>query len=274
VGNTSLFRCSQCETWSSLPRVDTSHQAALHDSAEYFDHEYFKARRQITQHVEKRCRQVFERLTAAIDTSSLRGLRLLDVGCDTGTFLECAAQQFGIVPVGLDVASRSVSTCLSAGIEAYQATIETAPENLTSLRAITAIDVVEHVADPAGFLRALRARLAPGGVVYLETPNIRSAVYRLGRALCRVLGGHPRGVFERLFPPQHIQYFTVQSFERLMRDAGFDVVRTGTRVLPWADIGTSLLVRAAVSLLEVVDQLTGNEILIWAVVRQPATTNR
>jgi 2-polyprenyl-3-methyl-5-hydroxy-6-metoxy-1,4-benzoquinol methylase len=274
VGNTSLFRCAQCGTWSSLPRVDTSHQAALHDSAEYFDHEYFKARRQITPHLEQRCRQVFARLAVGIDTASLRGQRLLDVGCDTGTFLECAAQQFGILPVGLDVASRSVSTCLSAGIEAYHATIETAPENLASLRAITAIDVVEHVADPAGFLCALRARLALGGVVYLETPNIRSSVYRLGRVLSRVLGGRPRGVFERLFPPQHIQYFTIESFERLARDAGFEVVRTGTRVLPWADIGTSLLVRAAVSSLELVDRLTGNEILIWAVLRQPASANR
>jgi SAM-dependent methyltransferase len=269
-----LFRCSECDTWSSHPRIDATLQATIHDSGDYFDHPYFKGRREMTKRIQVRCRELFERLGCAIDTHSLRGERLLDVGCDTGIFLKCAARQFGIIPVGLDVASRAVAASTSAGIETYQATLEAAPEHLTGFRAITAIDVVEHVVDPAGFLRAVRSRLGPGGVVYLETPNSRSAVYWLGRMIGSVTGGRPRGVFNRLFPPQHIQYFTVQSFERLARQAGLEVVRIGTRILPWTDISTSVPVRAAMSLIQTSDLLTGNEILIWAVLRRPVSARQ
>jgi 2-polyprenyl-3-methyl-5-hydroxy-6-metoxy-1,4-benzoquinol methylase len=270
VGDFRLFRCPDCATWSSHPRVDVAHQAALHDSAEYFEHEYFKGRREVSARIERRCEDIFGRLSCAVDPRSLGGERLLDVGCDTGGFLESAARQFGIKPVGLDVAARAVRASSAAGIEAYHATIESAPAELRDFRVITAIDVVEHVTDPLGFLRAVKARLAPGGAVYLETPNIRSSVYGVGRMLCGALGGRPRPVFERLFPPQHIQYFTSQSLERLVGKSGLELVRMGRRHLPSADISASAVVRSGVGLMQVADRLTRREILIWAVLRRPA----
>jgi 2-polyprenyl-6-hydroxyphenyl methylase / 3-demethylubiquinone-9 3-methyltransferase len=273
AGSVHLFRCAECETWTSLPRVTASDQAAIHDSAGYFEHPYFQGRRDLSRRMQDRCREVFERMSVAIDPNSLRGERLLDVGCDTGRFLEAAVRQLEVVPVGLDVASRAVRAASSAGIETYQATIESAPSHLTGFRAITAIDVVEHVADPAAFLSAVRDRLAPRGAVYLETPNSRSAVYRLGRVLCSLTNARPQGVFERLFPPQHIQYFTPQSFDRLVRGAGLEIVRIGTRILPWQDLATSFPVRAAMSLLQSIDRFAANEILIWAVLRRENTCN-
>ena len=135
---------------------------------------------------------------------------------------------------------------------------------------ITAIDLIEHVPDPGSFLRHLRKRLRPGGVVYLETPNIRSMVYRFGRTLSRLTGGRPRSLFERLFPAQHVQYFNPNSLGALALDNGFGVVRMDTRILPSSDIAAGALARAAISVLQALDSLSRTEILIWAVLKRPA----
>ena len=43
---------------------------------------------------------------------------------------------------------------------------------------VTSLEVLEHVSDPAAFIAALRAALAPGGLMILSTPN-RTARSRL-----------------------------------------------------------------------------------------------
>jgi SAM-dependent methyltransferase len=266
-----LNACEACGSWTYLPRRSSSEQAAIHDTEEYFDHPYFALRRSVSPALIRRCRDIFGRLEQSTDIAALRGQRLLDVGCDTGGFLQAARQEFGIVPVGVDAASRSVEAMQRQGIEAHLGSIERAPSHLIDFSVITAIDLIEHVSDPAGFLREIRERLRPGGVVYLETPNIQSAVYRVGCALNRLTHGRPEGLFERLFPPQHVQYFTMTSLAGLARTAGFEVVQIQNRVLPWGDIAASMPVRTAMSAMQLLDRGLGARILIWAVLKRPAS---
>jgi len=242
---------------------------AIHDTEDYFDHPYFALRRTVPPALLRRCRCIFARLAEAVDIKALRGQPLLDLGCDTGVFLRAAEQEYGIVPIGVDVAKRAVESALAQGIEAYPTTIEHAPEHLKDFPVITAIDLIEHVADPAGFLGGIRKRLRLGGVVYLETPNIQSAVYRFGRVLSHLTLGWPTGLYQRLFPPQHIQHFNIVSLAKLADTAGFEVVRLGTRVLPWDDIAASIPIRATMAAMQVLDRWTGSRILIWAVLRRP-----
>jgi hypothetical protein len=77
------------------------------------------------------------------------------------------------------------------------------------------------------------------------------------------------GVIQRLFPPQHVQYFTTHSLSRLAKDSGLEVVQVGTRVLPLSDIAASAATRCAVGLLQVFDRILRREILVWAVLRRP-----
>lgn len=44
---------------------------------------------------------------------------------------------------------------------------------------VTAVEVIEHVESPIGFLRNVRRLLAPGGVAVLTTPNVDSLPARL-----------------------------------------------------------------------------------------------
>jgi len=273
LGGVSLAECARCRTWTYAPRPDDVTQAGIHDSEEYYGHQYFDLRRTITPRLRRRCRATFARIGRWIDLESLRGERLLDVGCDTGAFARCAADEFGIVPVGIDVAGRAVEQARQSGVEAYRSTIETAPQSLRDFRVVTAIDVVEHVSNPLEFLQALIARLRPGGVTYLETPNIHSAVYRVGAGLCGLAHGRPIDVWERLFPPQHLQYFTRLSFSRLAERAGFEIREIDTRPLPAPDIAASMSVRLGVGALQAWDRLIGTEILICAVLAAPGSSS-
>jgi 2-polyprenyl-3-methyl-5-hydroxy-6-metoxy-1,4-benzoquinol methylase len=265
----SLYQCDACGSLTALPRPSVSKQSALHDNSDYHEHPYFEQRRSSAEGIERRCRAAFDQIGRGVDLNSLRGERHLDVGCDTGSFLLASAKMLGTVPVGLDIAHRSVKEASRRGIEAYHCALETAPSIISNLSVITAIDLIEHVVDPGMFLAEVTRRLRPGGVCYLETPNVDSYVFRIGRTLARVSGGHPSWVFERLFPTEHIQYFSQAGFRTLAQQAGLEVVSLTTRPLPFADIAASLPVRTAMSAMQTTDAISGQHILICMVVRRP-----
>jgi 2-polyprenyl-3-methyl-5-hydroxy-6-metoxy-1,4-benzoquinol methylase len=268
LGEANLFECSACGSWIFSPRPTTKEQSALHDTQAYFEHPYFEARRRNASATDERCRRIFERIAHGINVESLRGNCMLDVGCDTGEFLASAAGQFGIVPVGIDVSSRAIEQSKARGIQAHLSSLEAASSTLTGLPLITAIDLVEHLPDPSAFAREAMTRLMHGGIFYLETPNKDSIVYKIGRLLSKITRGRPRALLARLFPSQHLQYFSKQGLVRWAQNLGYEPVDIGTRHLPMRDTATSLVVRMALALLQLFDRITGRMILITAVLRK------
>jgi SAM-dependent methyltransferase len=264
-----LYRCDACHSLVAWPRPTIGEQTALHDNPDYYEHPYFERRRGLTEGVERRCRAAFARIGKGTNLRSLRGERHLDVGCDTGSFLLAAAKVWETVPVGVDVARRSVAEASRRGLEAYCCTLESLPERLADFSVITAIDIVEHVVDPAVFLAEIKRRLRPGGICYLETPNAASKVYRIGRAVSRVSCGRPAWVFERLFPSEHIQYFSREGLLALADRSGLEVVSLSHRELPLADIGASLPVGLALSAVQMLDVFAGERLLLCMVIRRP-----
>lgn len=266
-----LARCPSCQSWTYLPRPSAPQQAALHDNAAYFQHEYFRGRREERAKIAPRCQRVFSHIAEVADLRSLTGERLLDIGCDTGSFALAAAEGYGLVPMGVDVAARAVAEARARGVHAFHGEIGEAPAEFSGFRIVTAVDVIEHTVDPGAFLLDVSSRMAPGGLLYVQTPNLDSTVYRIGGQLCRLTAARPRSLFERLFPPQHIQYISRRGLRALAARAGLAVASLRTRVLPATDVATSPLMRAAVMALQCLDVPRREEILICAVLRKEAS---
>ena len=58
---------------------------------------------------------------------------------------------------------------------------------------VTSMEVIEHVAEPGAFLKALAARLAPGGLLVMSTPNATGWSKLLMITVGEGLGPDPQG---------------------------------------------------------------------------------
>lgn len=65
------------------------------------------------------------------------GVRLLDLGCDTGAFLQTASRLYRVQGVGLDVSARAVALAVEQGVQAVCGTVETAPASLGQFDIVT-----------------------------------------------------------------------------------------------------------------------------------------
>lgn len=119
------------------------------------------------------CRH-FGRETAQL--RPLRGLTALDVGCGAGLVTESLAR-LGAGATGLDASADAVAAgrlhAEEAGLSiTYRAgSAEELAEEGHTFDLITALEVVEHVADVDLFLGALRRLLKPGGLLIFSAPN-------------------------------------------------------------------------------------------------------
>lgn len=111
------------------------------------------------------------------DRRPLAGARALDVGCGGGLLCEPLAR-LGAAVTGLDASAEALAVARAhaeaAGLSITyrQGTAEAlAAEPGGGFDLITAMEVIEHVPDPARFLAALTALLKPGGLLLFSTPN-------------------------------------------------------------------------------------------------------
>ena len=98
---------------------------------------------------------------------------MLDVGCSAGHFLHNVKPLAGEV-VGVDYDREAAEYAgRRLGCTTYGGELVDAPIERGSFDLVCAIQVMEHVPDPIEFARTLAAFLAPGGVAYVEVPNLR-----------------------------------------------------------------------------------------------------
>lgn len=112
----------------------------------------------------------------------LSGLRVLDVGCGGGILSEALAER-GASVVGIDLAESALQAAEAhrAG-QAVEYRLESSRDAAArgeSFDAVTCMEMLEHVADPAAVLRDIHALLKPGGWAFFSTIN-RTLKARLG----------------------------------------------------------------------------------------------
>ena len=158
----------------------------------------------------------------AASFTPLAGRTALDVGCGAGLLCEPLAR-LGAAVTGIDAAPENIAV---AEVHAAQAglSIDYRAGGIEGLAGqfdlVTSLEVIEHVTDPAGFVRGLAGALATGGLMILSTPN-RTPLSKLALiALAEGTGRIPRGTHD------WDKFLTPDELTTLLDAAGLRVIDT------------------------------------------------
>jgi len=207
-------RCPSCGTWTSQlqPAINESTRYDIDDEAR------IAGLRQLRQ---TNFAQLLDRVQKQ---RPLHGARLLDVGCAYGWFL-AMAQTRGAVAAGIEPDEVIAAHAANQGLDVRSGWFPEALGSDERFDIITFNDVLEHLPDVRGALRACVAHLAPGGFLVVSIPTSDGLGYRVATLLAR-LG--VSGPFERFWqvglPSPHVHYFPRSALVRLLTDCDLTVV--------------------------------------------------
>ena len=159
----------------------------------------------------------------ALDECTLRpleGKTALDVGCGAGLLAEPLAR-LGAAVTAIDAASELIVVAKAhadgAGLAIdYRCVAVETLDGRYDL--VTAMEVIEHVADPQAFVASLAARLAPGGLLLLSTPNRTGWSKLLTITLAEGLGRIPKGTHD------YAKFINPDELGAMLGKAGLEVV--------------------------------------------------
>ncbi|MCU0936755.1 MAG: bifunctional 2-polyprenyl-6-hydroxyphenol methylase/3-demethylubiquinol 3-O-methyltransferase UbiG [Gammaproteobacteria bacterium] len=174
------------------------------------------------------------RLAWVDERLGLFGKRVADVGCGGGILAESMAAR-GARVVGIDLAAGPLEVArlhaLESGVAVDYRLLSAealAAAEPGAFDAVTCMELLEHVPDPAATLAACARLVRPGGHVFLSTVNRTAAAYLLGVVAAEyVLGLLPRGTHD------YARFIRPGELTRWLRGAGLDpVALAGVRYNP------------------------------------------
>ena len=181
--------------------------------------------------------RLYRRHLQAIVAAAPPPARLLELGCARGVFLDLA-RQAGYRTAGVDINPYAAHYARERfGLEAVATDLRdfaaTEPFDI-----VAAFDVIEHVADPADFLKRAAGLLRPGGLAVIGTPDSSSFLYVLAEKMARWTGGLLIYPLYRLFGRgvEHLSVFDRKNLGRLAAKAGLEPVRSYGYAIPLANM--------------------------------------
>lgn len=143
----------------------------------------------------------------------IKGARILDIGCGGGLLCE-ALQALGARVTGIDLAPAMLETArlhaaergIGIDYRLLQAEDLAAAEP-ASFDAVTCMEMIEHVPNPAGIVAAIATLVRPGGAAFISTLNRTPKSFAQGIVAAEyIFRLVPRGTheYERLVRPSEL----------------------------------------------------------------------
>jgi len=205
-----VVRCARCNLAHFLPRPEVEQ-----DSHQLHDLQYYE--------------QVMKRLRRGLDYHSMKLLRLLssyspppgrlmEIGCATGLFLT-DAHAAGYSVTGVEPAAghrELIPPHIASSVLPRKLEEVDLPDGTFDV--IVAMQLLEHLVNPAVFAQKLKDMLKPGGIAYIETPNFDCVSRRL----------HVESWMDNNVAPGHWHLFNRQSLAAFFERIDLRVVRCWT----------------------------------------------
>jgi 2-polyprenyl-3-methyl-5-hydroxy-6-metoxy-1,4-benzoquinol methylase len=148
-----------------------------------------------------------------------REIRILDVGCSRGQFVQAAAA-LGFDAEGVEPAPRIAAAARASGLKIHQGLLEEQRFAGGSFDVLTLFEVIEHLREPRRLLEECRRVLGPGGVLVVSTGNTASWTAAAMKSRW--------DYFHIAKDAGHVSFFNPASLRRLASNCGFAVERIDT----------------------------------------------
>ncbi len=142
--------------------------------------------------------------------------RHLDVGCSAGLLLQRFQTVYGCQPYGVEPGRAYREYAQNQGLPVAASLEELAALHPDRFDLVSMMHVLEHMADPVGYLSQLRqGYLSPSGWLLLETPNLYA---------------------HDCFETAHLFAFSAHTLQQVVRKAGFEVVAVKKHGFPRSQV--------------------------------------
>lgn len=226
-------------------------KAMIHDRGLFYEPKYDLAEKD--QSVARYTTKTDFTSPTTLAASRIRpGETVLDLGSGSGGLCDLLVATREVAVYGVDLEEPPNVSRYSAFWNQDLDAVDPLPPDLPSVDVIVLLDVIEHLKDPERFAERLKSYCDKHGTVrrvFVSTGNVGFAVIRAG-LLAGQFNYGSRGILDRT----HSRLFTLSSFRRLFKQAGF--IPLGTTGVP-VPFPLAIGNRKAASLM-----LTINEFLI------------
>lgn len=239
-----VLRCRDCDFLTLKTGID---EAKLADSYQ----DYLPSDSREIAGWEREQRPVIDRAVREIGRRA-RGKSLLEIGAGFGFFL-ARARAAGFEVQGLEFSATGRRHAREQlRLELRDAPFERAELPAASFDVVCAFYVIEHLPDPAAFLREAARVLKPGGLLFLRWPH--------STPLARLLDAI--GIDHDLYhAPWHLSDFSPATIERALRSSDFGEVTTRTfGGTNGAGLGATLLSRGAAACSDLLEVASGGRL--------------
>lgn len=144
-------------------------------------------------------------------------VKVLDVGCGDGSFLEALGEADC---TGMDLSVSALRSVQARGIRAVRGMLTDCPLAPGQFSLVTAYHFLEHVHPIEPVLAGMRSLLAPGGEIVVQVPDCDSWQAKL---LGRFWAGYD--------VPRHLVDYSARTLCRTLERCGFEVVATNHHCL-------------------------------------------
>jgi SAM-dependent methyltransferase len=125
------------------------------------------------------------------------GNKVIDVGCGNGAFLDMLSKKKPDVHrFGIEFNEEAISQATAKGLHVYSEPVQIiAAKQPGEYDVATTFQVLEHIADVSGFLKAKIELVKPGGLIIIGVPNNNPYIYRKDKYHTLNLPPHHMGLW-------------------------------------------------------------------------------
>ncbi|MFY9143273.1 class I SAM-dependent methyltransferase [Sulfuricurvum sp.] len=150
----------------------------------------------------------------AIEAVTSKG-NILDIGCSSGNFLDCAVQS-NWKTFGVELNEKESAYAVQKGHTVYNQLLESV--NFTEkMDAVSLWDVFEHLKDGRSYLEQIKALLSDTGVIFLQIPSADSLAAKMLREKCQMFDGI-----------EHVNLYSYKAIEKLAHECGLEIMSCET----------------------------------------------